>query len=193
MTRGVNPRYLEIAATLRERAERGEYPPDQPLPSQPRLARELGVSLATLRQALDVLRREGWVKSTQGGATRLAAPVARRVLIVEDDPTIQRLLVLATRESQLEVVAVGNAEDAVAAAEHGRFALLLVDVGLPGRDGVSAALDLRRLQPQARLVFVTANPEHALHAATLGVRPVEILPKPFELSEVIRLVRAVSV
>src|SRR5437588_36414 len=77
------PRYRALAATLRARFQRAEYPWGEPLPSQPRLAREFGVSLATLRQALDVLRDEGWISSTQGGATRVTPPTPRRALVVE--------------------------------------------------------------------------------------------------------------
>ena len=73
------------------------------------------------------------------------------------------------------------------AASQGDFAVVLLDVGLPGRDGVSVAAELHALQPRARLVFVTANPAQALHAAEHGIRPVEILPKPFDLDEVVEL------
>jgi CheY-like chemotaxis protein len=181
------PRYQRVAAQLRERFRRGQYADGEPLPSQPRLAREFGVSLATLRQALDVLRDEGWISSNQGGSTRVTLPSRRRALIVEDDAAIRQLLRYAADESGTEAVEADNAADALAAAGRGRFSIMLVDVGLPDRDGTWAAAELHRLQPGARIVFVTATPGEALHAAERGVRPVEILPKPFDLDEVIAL------
>jgi CheY-like chemotaxis protein len=187
MGKDAGPRYQWVAAELRARVERGTYAAGEPLPSQPKLAKELGVSLATLRQGLDVLRDDGWVQSVQGGATRLAPPATRRALILEDDRDCRSLLEQAAHECGVEAVAVETADAAAAAARKGRFALLLLDVQLPGRDGISAAAELRQLQPDARLVFVTANPEHALDAVRRGIRPVEILPKPFELSEVLAL------
>jgi phosphoserine phosphatase RsbU/P len=140
-----------------------------------------------------VLREDGWVQSVQGGATRLvqpAPPATRRALILEDDPDCRMLLAQAAQECGVEAVAVETADAATAAAARGSFALLLLDVGLPDRDGIAAAAELRQLQPNARLVFVTANPEHALRGARLGIRPVEILPKPFEMSEVFDLLSA---
>lgn len=181
------PRYQSVATVLRDRFDRGIYPTGQPLPSQPRLAREFGVSLATLRQALEVLRREGWVQSRQGGSTRPMRPSVRRALLVEDDPDIRELLLMAAHEGGVEAVAVATAEEAIAEASKGLFAVVLVDVGLPGRDGVYAATEVRKLQPLARVVFVTANPAQALRASDFGLRPVEILPKPFNFDEVIAL------
>jgi DNA-binding GntR family transcriptional regulator len=51
MANGDGPRYQSVAAELRARVARGTYASGEPLPSQPKLAKELGVSLATLRQA----------------------------------------------------------------------------------------------------------------------------------------------
>ncbi len=186
------PRYRAVASSLRDRFQRGDYPVGEPLPSQPRLAREFGVSLATLRQALDVLRGEGWIQSEQGGSTRVVRPASWRVLLVEDDPAIRFVLQLAAVEARVESRAVSSAEEAVAEAQQTTFSVILVDVGLPDGDGVSVASELRRLQPSARLVFVTANPTQALRAVERGVRPVEILPKPFDLEEVIALLQRPS-
>jgi GntR family transcriptional regulator len=68
------PRYYRIAEALRERIRDGELPPGTRLDSQRRLAREFGVTLMTLRQALDVLERESLITRRHGLGTFVSAP-----------------------------------------------------------------------------------------------------------------------
>jgi len=60
------PKYTVIGRTLRERILTGHYPPGTQLPSESALQGEFGVSRVTIRLALDVLRRTGFVESRQG-------------------------------------------------------------------------------------------------------------------------------
>jgi GntR family transcriptional regulator len=68
------PRYLTIAETLRARIEQGALVAGQRLPNQRRLAREFGVTLMTLRQALEILERENLIRRQHGLGTFVAAP-----------------------------------------------------------------------------------------------------------------------
>ena len=68
------PRYHRIAETLRQRIRGGEWAPGAPLPNQRRLAREFGVTLMTLRQALAVLERDNLIARRHGLGTFVAAP-----------------------------------------------------------------------------------------------------------------------
>ncbi|AFZ69200.1 GntR family transcriptional regulator [Deinococcus peraridilitoris] len=62
-------KYPAIKATLKERLLSSAYPENEPLPSEPQLAREFGVSRMTARRALDELDREGYVYRVQGAGT----------------------------------------------------------------------------------------------------------------------------
>ncbi|HSE92023.1 MAG TPA: GntR family transcriptional regulator [Methylomirabilota bacterium] len=68
------PRYHRIAEALRSRIARGDLAPGARLPNQRRLAREFGVTLMTLRQALEVLEREKLIARHHGLGTFVAAP-----------------------------------------------------------------------------------------------------------------------
>jgi len=61
--------YAQIADELRTRIERGTYPPGSPLPSEPRLAEEFGVSRVTINKAITLLRASGDVKVRRGSGT----------------------------------------------------------------------------------------------------------------------------
>lgn len=68
------PRYHRIAESLRERILDGRLPPGMRLDNQRRLAREFGVTLMTLRQALEVLEREKLIARRHGLGTFVASP-----------------------------------------------------------------------------------------------------------------------
>ena len=68
------PRYHRIAESLRERIRKGEWTAGAPLPNQRRLARDFGVTLMTLRQALELLERDHLITRRHGLGTFVAAP-----------------------------------------------------------------------------------------------------------------------
>jgi GntR family transcriptional regulator len=68
------PRYHRIAESLRERIRGGEWSAGAPLPNQRRLARDFGVTLMTLRQALELLERDQLITRRHGLGTFVAAP-----------------------------------------------------------------------------------------------------------------------
>ncbi|MGH7412956.1 MAG: GntR family transcriptional regulator [Candidatus Rokuibacteriota bacterium] len=68
------PRYHQIAQTLRERITASGHGPGERLATQRSLAREFGVTLMTLRQALDLLARDGLIARRHGLGTFVARP-----------------------------------------------------------------------------------------------------------------------
>jgi GntR family transcriptional regulator len=70
------PRYLRIYSDLRQRITSGQWPPGSPLPSQRELADEFGVSIMTLRQAVQLLTDEGLIDTRHGSGTFATANYA---------------------------------------------------------------------------------------------------------------------
>ena len=68
------PRYHQIARSLRERIAEGHFAPGERLDNQRSLAREFGVTLMTLRQALELLERDGLIARRHGLGTFVAFP-----------------------------------------------------------------------------------------------------------------------
>ncbi len=69
------PRYHQIAHSLRERITEGRPAAGQRLDNQRSLAREFGVTLMTLRQALEVLERDGLITRRHGLGTFVSSPI----------------------------------------------------------------------------------------------------------------------
>jgi len=126
------PRYHQIAQTLRERIIAGGHGPGKRLDTQRTLAREFGVTLMTLRQALDLLERDGLITRRHGLGTFVARPSI--------DYDILHLRALAGDLSALgEDVATRFVRSYAAAADRGVAAAL----GLRERERVFALERLR--------------------------------------------------
>ena len=111
----------------------------------------------------------------------------QRVLIVEDEEKLRRVLALQLESAGYEVEAVGTAEDGLKAAE--RAALILTDLRLPGMGGMELLDNLRRQNARAPVVVMTAfgTVEVAVEAMKRGA--VDFLPKPFSLDHLMAVVK----
>src|SRR5215470_10463710 len=78
---GRTPRYHRLAEALRAQIREGELPPGAPLPNQRKLAKTIGVTLTTLRQALELLEREQLIVRRHGLGTFVAAPSVDYVIL----------------------------------------------------------------------------------------------------------------
>lgn len=104
-----------------------------------------------------------------------------RILIADDEPLARTRLAALLREcGDAELVAsVGDGEAALAACVEARPDLLLLDVAMPGLDGLDVARRVARMPNRPQLVFCTAYEEHALAAYEL--RAADYLLKPVRL------------
>jgi GntR family transcriptional regulator len=84
------PLYVELADLLRRRIDRGEWPSGTRLPTLDELSRDFGIARVTVRQAMDILSREGRILRRQGKGTFVCGPSANhRWLRLET--TLERL------------------------------------------------------------------------------------------------------
>lgn len=106
-----------------------------------------------------------------------------RVLIVDDEPLarlrLRTLLGDCHAPSALVCGEAGNAAEAMAVLQHGGFDLALLDIHMPGADGLVLANNMRSLPQPPAVVFVTAYASHALQA--FEVEAVDYLTKPVRL------------
>ena len=114
----------------------------------------------------------------------LAAQSPLRVLVLDDEALARsRLKTLLADCQDPPVTWVGEAGSAMHAMDflsHHAVDLILVDIHMPGTDGMALAKDLQRLQATVSVVFVTAHAEHALQAFDLNA--LDYLTKPVRLA-----------
>ena len=106
-----------------------------------------------------------------------------RVLVVDDESLARSRLrtLLADCRAPAAVVAgeAGNATEAMEALRRDTFDALLLDVRMPGADGLALAQALRGTPHEPAVVFVTAHAEHAV--AAFDLEAVDYLTKPVRL------------
>ena len=114
-----------------------------------------------------------------------------RLLLVEDDPMIGEAVAEALRR---EGHAVDWAQDGPAGARALSagvpYALLLLDLGLPGRDGLQLLAELRRRGDRLPVLLITARDTVGDRIAGLDAGADDYLVKPFDLDELLARVRA---
>ena len=82
---------------------------------------------------------------------------AARVLLVEDSGFFRRALTSNLEGVGFTVTGVTNGEDAIKTARKERFDVIILDLRMPKRDGLSALAELRSNEPNAHVVIVSAN------------------------------------
>jgi two-component system, NtrC family, response regulator HydG len=108
--------------------------------------------------------------------------MTRRVLVVDDDRFMVKTLADVLRLKGWDVTTAYNGQDAVARlADAGVFDFVIMDVRMPGMDGVSAFRAMKRLQPDVRVVLMTAYAAHDLLGEAQRAGVLRIMPKPVDL------------
>lgn len=114
-----------------------------------------------------------------------------RVLLVEDDQMIAQGLQTALRQDGYTVDWMRDGNSAAAALRDEHFDLVLLDLGLPGRDGLQVLRELRRRGDATPVLILTARDELRDRVAGLDAGADDYIVKPFDLDEVGARMRSV--
>jgi len=119
---------------------------------------------------------------------RPAAP--DHLLVVEDDDALRDLVARRFREAGYRVDTAATGPEALAAVAAAEPDLVLLDVMLPGMDGIEVCRRLRAGHPLLTIVLVTARADELDRVVGLEVGADDYLTKPFSLPELVARVRA---
>lgn len=112
------------------------------------------------------------------------------ILLVEDEKLLRRSLAFNLEQAGYQVTSASNAEDALDIVKRAAPDLVLLDIGLPGMDGLEA---LRKLKAHENLpiIFLTARRREFDEAMGLELGADDYITKPFDLPVLIARIRAV--
>jgi DNA-binding response OmpR family regulator len=113
-----------------------------------------------------------------------------RILIAEDEPRIASFLEKGLRANGFTTTVTEDGRDALDLADSDDFDLLILDVGLPGRDGFSVLRDLRSRGRRLPVIILTARDSVEDTVAGLEGGADDYVPKPFRFEELLARVRA---
>ena len=115
-----------------------------------------------------------------------------RILIAEDEISIAKALKVMLERNKYVVDAVYNGTDAVDYACTNVYDALILDIMMPGMDGISALTAIRQNGVTTPALFLTAKAEVEDRVAGLDAGADDYLPKPFAASEFLARVRALT-
>jgi DNA-binding response OmpR family regulator len=114
----------------------------------------------------------------------------KHILLVDDDALMRRSLAFHMEQAGYHVRTAANAEDALSSVRHSPPDLVILDIGLPGMDGLDA---LRELKTQHNLpvIFLTARRRELDEVVGLELGADDYITKPFDVDVVLAHIKAV--
>jgi two-component system KDP operon response regulator KdpE len=113
----------------------------------------------------------------------------QRILVVDDEPPIRRLLRGALERAGYKVIEAETAREALSLANHERPDAILLDLGLPDRDGLEL-IPVLKAKHNAALLIVSAREGTEEKVAALDLGADDYVTKPFDTEELLARVRA---
>jgi DNA-binding response OmpR family regulator len=116
--------------------------------------------------------------------------MSHTILLVDDDALMRRSLAFHVEQAGYNVHTAANAEDALSLVRHSPPDLVILDIGLPGMDGLDA---LRELKTQYNLpvIFLTARRRELDEVVGLELGADDYITKPFDVDVVLAHIKAV--
>ena len=114
----------------------------------------------------------------------------KKIVVIDDEPSVQEVVRGYLEKDGYLVYVAGNGEDGLALAERTKPGLVVLDLMLPGLDGLEVC---RRIQRERRVpvLMLTARDSEADLLVGLGVGADDYMTKPFSLKELVARVKAV--
>ena len=104
------------------------------------------------------------------------------ILLADDEVTFRETLTKVLREEGMVVTDVGDGNDAINAITKQFFAVAILDIQMPGADGIKVLREIMKVRPQTRVIMITAygSVEMAVEAIKLGACDYVMKPVMFE-------------
>jgi DNA-binding NtrC family response regulator len=112
-----------------------------------------------------------------------------KILLADDEVTFRRTFAKVLEEEGMFVTEVGNGTDALDAITKERFAVAILDIRMPGADGIKVLREIMRIRPETRVIMITAygTIEMAVEAVKLGA--CDYVMKPVVMDDILVKIR----
>ena len=117
--------------------------------------------------------------------------VSEKILLVEDEELVGTMVRLNLESAGYQVAWLRNGSEGMERAAAERFDLILLDIGLPGLNGLSVLRALRKDGVETPVMLLTARSDVPTKVEALQIGADDYLPKPFDVAELLARVNAV--
>jgi len=116
--------------------------------------------------------------------------MAKKILVVDDEPSIVELIVVNLEDAGFEVEAAFDGDEALARFKERPWDLIVLDIMLPGVDGIEVCRRIRK-ESQVPIIMLTARAEEIDRVLGLEMGADDYITKPFSPRELVARVKAV--
>ena len=113
-----------------------------------------------------------------------------RILIAEDEARVSAFLEKGLRKHGFATTVTEDGNEAIQITQHGEVQLLLLDLGLPVKDGYSVLLELRSQGNILPIIVITAQDNERSKAKAFEYGATDFVSKPFHFSDLLEKVRS---
>ncbi len=117
--------------------------------------------------------------------------VAKKIFLVEDDPDIVQLLQLHFTEPHFALTSCGNGMKAVEELEINHYDLIILDIMLPGTDGLEVCKMIRQNKVMTPVIMLTSRAEEIDKVLALELGADDYVTKPFSIRELMARAKAI--
>jgi|WetSurSiteA1Bulk_404760.scaffolds.fasta_scaffold13290_4 DNA-binding NtrC family response regulator len=114
----------------------------------------------------------------------MVVTMPKRILVVDDDPTIRDVLCRILNLLGFEVKSFGNAFDALNSFINEVFELVLTDIQMPGMNGWELAFNIKKESPDTPVILITGMAKDDVEEKMKNSRADSILFKPFNVTQI---------
>jgi len=114
--------------------------------------------------------------------------VATKILIAEDDESVLEVLKLILSRENYQILTAKNGREAIDLYRFAKPEIVLMDIELPELDGISATKEIKSIDPNAKIIGVTAYARSKGNELT-SAGALEIIEKPFNRRKIISTIK----
>ncbi len=111
------------------------------------------------------------------------------VAIIDDDEAVRRSTLALLRKSGVEAVTFASGDLFLADARLDRFSCILLDVRMPGQDGLAILRELRKRTEPPPVIMITGHGDIAVAVGAMRLGAVDFMEKPYEPSHLLRAIQ----
>ena len=127
------------------------------------------------------------------GLNRIEAEKEQRVLIVDDNVAMSKTLSDILQMIGFNIHVAESGEEGIEKVKEWSFDIILMDVKLPGMNGIDAFKEIKKIRPNTMVIIMTAYTTEGLIKEAQNEGAFSILHKPFEINDMLTTMESATV
>jgi len=115
--------------------------------------------------------------------------VSKPILIVDDEPIVRESIKDWLKDAGYQVATAESGEQALEMIEKQDFSVMVLDIRLPGKTGMTVLKEVKALKPEIKSIVITAYPSAELATEAMKLGAIDYLIKPIAPDDLERLIR----